>query len=67
VAAVEEGSAADDAGVHKGDVIREIDRKPVRTLADYEKATAGLKAGSVSVRLLRGKASLYVALDLGRG
>jgi serine protease Do len=68
VSRVEEGSAADDAGIRRGDVIRELDRKAVKTLADFERAAGGLKAGQpATVRLQRGKASLYVALDLAKG
>ena len=68
VSRVEDGSAAGDAGIRRGDVIRELDRKPVKSMADFERAAAGIKPGQpVTVRLQRGKASLYVALDLGKG
>jgi serine protease Do len=68
VASVEEGTAADDAGIRRGDVIREIDRKPVKTVADFEKATSALKGGQpVTVKLQRGKAALYVALEAAKG
>jgi serine protease Do len=68
VAAVEDGGAADGAGIRRGDVIREVDRKPVKTLADFERITAGLKTDqNVTMRIQRGRAALYVALDLSRG
>jgi serine protease Do len=35
------GSAADDAGLQPGDIIREINRKPIRNLSDYRTATEG--------------------------
>lgn len=35
---VERGSPADDAGLKRGDVIQEIDGKPVTTLRDFNKA-----------------------------
>ena len=37
VSAVEPGSAADEAGIRRGDVIVEIDRKPIRNLDEYKK------------------------------
>jgi serine protease Do len=68
VTRVEEGSAADDAGLRRGDIIRELDRKPIKGSADFERAAAAVKPGqTVTVRLQRGKASLYVALDPGKG
>ena len=37
VSEVEPDSAADQAGLKTGDVIREINRKPVRTVQDFER------------------------------
>jgi serine protease Do len=68
VAAVEEGSVADDAGIRRGDVIKELDRKPVKSISDFEKAAADLKGNQpVTVRLQRGRTSLFVALDMRKG
>ncbi len=62
VARVEEGSAAGEAGVQRGDVIREINRQKVRSLADYERLTKDVKDGDrLTVLLQRGQMSLYVA------
>lgn len=41
VTAVEPGSAADEAGLQPGDIVREVNRKPVRNLYDFRKATEG--------------------------
>src|SRR3989454_100523 len=69
VARVEEGSAAGEAGVQRGDVIREINRQKVRSLADYERLTKDVKEGDrLTVLLQRGQMSLYVAFTAtGRG
>jgi serine protease Do len=69
VARVEEGSAAGDAGVQRGDVIREINRQKVRSMADYERLTKDVKEGDrLTVLLQRGQMSLYVAFTAtGRG
>jgi len=36
VADVEDGSPASEAGLQVGDVIQEVNRKPVRTIADFQ-------------------------------
>jgi serine protease Do len=42
ITAVEPGSVADDAGLQPGDIIREINRHPIRNLSDYKKAAEGV-------------------------
>jgi len=62
VARVEEGSAAGEAGIQRGDVIREINRQKVRSMAEYERLTKDVKDGDrLTVLLQRGQMSLYVA------
>jgi serine protease Do len=68
VAAVEDGSAAAEAGVQRGDVIREVNRQKVKTLTDFERAAKDVKEGDrVTVLLQRGPMSLYVAFTIGAG
>jgi serine protease Do len=68
VARVEEGSAAAEAGIQRGDVIREINRQRIRSMADYEKITRDAKDGDrLTVLLQRGPMSLYVAFTVGQG
>jgi serine protease Do len=68
VARVDEGSPAAEAGVQRGDVIREINRQKVRSMADYERLTKDVKEGDrLTVLLQRGPMSLYVAFTVGRG
>jgi serine protease Do len=68
VARVDEGSPAAEAGIQRGDVIREINRNRIRSTADYEKITRDAKEGDrLTVLLQRGPMSLYVAFTVGRG
>jgi serine protease Do len=47
VTAVDPLSSAYDAGMERGDVILEVNRHPVRTLADYQRLVGGLTPGRV--------------------
>jgi serine protease Do len=68
VARVDEGSQAAEAGIQRGDVIREINRQRVRNMSDYERLTRDAKEGDrLTVLLQRGPMSLYVAFTVGRG
>ena len=65
VTRVEDGSGAAEAGVQRGDVIREINRQRVRSLADFERLTKDLKEGDrLTVLLQRGPLSLFVAFSV---
>ena len=63
VTAVEPASAADEAGIRRGDIIVEVDRKPVRTVDDYKKSIAGARKGrGVLFLVRRGESTLFLAL-----
>jgi serine protease Do len=63
VTAVEPGSAADEAGIRRGDLIVEVDRKAVRSLDDYKKAVAAVRKGrGVLFLVRRGDNTLFLAL-----
>ncbi|HKY07743.1 MAG TPA: PDZ domain-containing protein, partial [Candidatus Binatia bacterium] len=63
VTAVEAASAADEAGIRRGDIIVEVDRKSVRTVDDYKKAIAGVRKGrGVLFLVRRGDSTLFLAL-----
>lgn len=63
VSQVEPGSTADEAGVQRGDVIREINGKGIRSLADYRERIGRVKRGEI-LRLLikRGERNLYLTI-----
>jgi serine protease Do len=68
VTRVEDGSAAAQAGVQRGDVIREINGRRIRSQADYDRFTKDVKDGDrMTVWLQRGPMSLWVAFTIGRG
>jgi serine protease Do len=63
VMSVEPDSAGARAGIERGDILRELDGKPIKSLADFERVTSGLATDKpVSARLQRGSNSMYVAL-----
>jgi len=65
---VEEESAAAEAGLQRGDVIREVNRQRIRSMQEFERVTRELKDGDrVTVLLQRGPQALYVAFTVARG
>jgi serine protease Do len=50
---VKPGSFADDIGLSRGDVILEVNKQPVNSEAEFNKATAGLKSGQDVAFLVR--------------
>lgn len=63
VVRVEAGSAVEEADVRKGDVIQEVDRQKIETLADYNRAVAEIQQGkTVLLFINRGGRKFYVTL-----
>ena len=63
VSAVDPGSVADEAGIRRGDVILEVDRKPIRNIDEYKKSLAGIRKGKgVLLLVRRGESTLFLAL-----
>jgi serine protease Do len=59
---VDPGGPSAAAGFRRGDVILEIDRKPIRGLPDYEKAIAEAKDKNLLFLVRRGDANIFLAL-----
>jgi serine protease Do len=65
VSNVSPGSVAQEAGFRPGDVIVEINKKSVKNMKDYDKATAMLeKGGSTLFLVKRGENTIYLALKI---
>ena len=63
ITAVAPGSAADEAGLRAGDLVTEINRRPVKNLADYNREIARTEKGKSLLFLVRrGQGSLFLAL-----
>jgi serine protease Do len=65
VTEVTPGSPADDAGIQRGDVIKEVDRTEVHSARDFQKATQGFASGSsIALLVKRGENTFFIALQL---
>jgi serine protease Do len=63
VVKVEPTSPADEAGIKKGDIIKEIDRKQINNLEDYNRiASATKRSETVLLFVARGDKKFYVTL-----
>ena len=62
---VEEGSPADDAGLDPGDIIVEINQKPVKDIEELNNMLAGVKEGQTLLFLIdRGGTTIFVTLNV---
>ena len=65
VTTVDPESDAERAGLMPGDVIREINRKPVTSMKEFDRAASNLKKGeTVLVLINRRGASLYLSAKI---
>jgi serine protease Do len=64
IADVESGSPADKAGLRKGDVIHEIERRPVEDLKDYRQILSEVEKASLLFWIQRGQTRLYIVVHL---
>ena len=63
VTLVEPGSTTEEAGIQRGDIIREMNGQVIRKLSDYQAAIAKIKKGEI-IRFFikRGERNLYITL-----
>jgi serine protease Do len=60
---VEPGSPADEAGMKRGDIIKEVNRKKVKTIAQFQKSIEKRKSGeSILMLVKRGRNSLFLTV-----
>ncbi len=65
VGGVTGGSAADEAGLRRGDLIKEVNRSEVRSLQDFKRAIGRLQSGESAVLLVRrGQNTFYAAMQV---
>ncbi|MBI4767348.1 MAG: DegQ family serine endoprotease [Deltaproteobacteria bacterium] len=65
VVQIQEGSTAEEAGIQEGDLIKEVNRKPVRDLKTYQSLiSSAKKGGNVLFRIKRGGMNLFVSLRM---
>jgi serine protease Do len=63
VSAVADSSPAADVGLRRGDVIEEVDRKPVASVTDFERASRVARKGSVLLLINRRGNTSYVVVE----
>jgi serine protease Do len=64
VVRVEQGSAADEAGLKKGDVVQEIDRRKIHSVDDFKRLSSAIESGTTSLLFInRGGKRFYLTLN----
>jgi len=65
ISEVAPASAADEAGLQRGDIIKEVDRKPVQAAAEFEREMGRFKPGeTVALLVTRAGAAAFVAITM---
>jgi serine protease Do len=68
IADVDQGSAAGDAGLKRGDIILEINKQHINTLANYSTALEDVNPGDTALFLVkRGQNTIYAAVRIKNG
>ena len=65
VSDVTPGEPGGEAGIKRGDIISEVNRKKTKNTADYGRVTSKLKSGDTALMLVRrGGTTIYIAVKL---
>ena len=65
VSDVTAGQSAAEAGIRRGDVITEIDRKPISNMVEYKSSLGTIKKGRTVLFLIqRGGTTIYIAVKI---
>ncbi|MBI4384606.1 MAG: PDZ domain-containing protein, partial [Nitrospinae bacterium] len=65
IAEVNPGEAGAEAGLRRGDVVTEMNRRPIRNMADYSAVASKIKSGDTVLFLLkRGGTTIYIAVKV---
>ncbi len=64
VSNVSPGSPADEAGIKRGDLIIEINRKPVKNLENYKSILSNVKGRRILLLLKRSDSAYYVVIGM---
>ena len=65
VSNVAQGQSAAEAGIKRGDVITEIDRKPISNMLEYTRSLGTIKKGRTVLFLVkRGGTTIYIAVKI---
>jgi serine protease Do len=62
ISGVQEGSDAEDSGLREGDIVQEVNRKPVETTAAFRAELRANKKEPLLLRVQRDGKSLFVAV-----
>ena len=67
VSHVRPDGGASQAGLRAGDIIREVNQQPVRTMGDFQRLVDGVKPGDwLAFLVQRGRVPVYVAVEARR-
>jgi serine protease Do len=62
---VKSGSAAENAGLKEGDIIREVNRKMIKSTDDFDNIISKVDKGdTIALLVARGEFTFYVAIQL---
>ena len=65
VDAVEPGSPAEESGISQGDLIKEVNRKPVTTAKEFQGLIGKLRSGDTAALLVRrGETTAYMGVQV---